>query len=163
MNSCGDRKPFPMFPPRLSGLGISVASDVQSFGHQDEAMAVLTGSMTPEALEALSPGKSLPIACAFEDKAATVEMGQVQNHVRYQGNTFTVDMADALVVSSKRIITPWYNTDTKEELSADAVSSQAGSFAWGQRIDRGGSEQFSGPGHGLEHRGVRHLPHGRGN
>jgi VCBS repeat-containing protein len=117
-------------PARLSGLGISVASDVQSFGHQDEAMAALTGSMTPEALEALSPGESLPIACAFEDKAATVEMGQVQDHVRYQGNTFIVDMADAPVVTSKRIITPWYNTDTKEELNAFDVSSQAGSFAW---------------------------------
>ncbi len=116
-------------PARLAQLGIAVASDVRSFGHQDEAMAALTGTMKPQAMNTLPPGRSLPMICAMEDTAASVEMGQVQPQNRYPGNTFTVDMNAAPVATAKNILTPWYDTDAREELPPEAVAQAAGALA----------------------------------
>ncbi|WP_169829381.1 Ig-like domain-containing protein [Desulfatibacillum aliphaticivorans] len=116
-------------PGRLGSLGISVNSDVRNFGHQDEAMAALSGAMIPAALGALPPDIVTPVICAFEDQSASVEMSETAPENRYHGNTFVVDMAKAPVSTGKRIVTPWYDTTTQAELGLDEVAGAAYVYA----------------------------------
>lgn len=104
-------------PGILSSNGVGVTCGTYSFAHRDEALVSMANTMIPAALETLPDDRALPVTVILEDQSASLDMSDFAG----PGNSFTVDLTDASVMTTKTLKTPWYNTSTHQVLSTEEV------------------------------------------
>jgi hypothetical protein len=107
-------------PGILESNDVNVANQMDSLAHMDEALASMVNDMAPIALDSLPADHNLPVVTILEDKSVTLDMSEFQP-IQGSDNSFTVDLTNEPIITSKTLKTPWYNTSNYEVLSTKEV------------------------------------------
>ncbi len=101
--------------------------------HQDEALATITGEMTPDALSSLPDDEILPVIALFEDYFRTSIMDDINPGISASGNSFDIDLTDQPLFTTKSMKMTWYNTSTDK--SVDSEDMLYAVQEWGDYLD----------------------------
>ncbi|HIH01375.1 TPA: hypothetical protein HA259_04755, partial [Thermoplasmata archaeon] len=105
-------------PAMLEDYNVSaVASDIQDFSHQDEALQEAMSTMIPSAVDLIPSGETMPIIVGTEDDIASLELGQLSDDYIIAG-PMGADLTDEPSVVSKVLRSSWYlgGNDTPMDL-----------------------------------------------
>ncbi|WP_292464247.1 RICIN domain-containing protein [Methanolobus sp.] len=117
-------------PEVLEDYNVTVSSQIDSAGHQDEALAKMTGEMTPDALSALPAGLIVPVIGIFEDNFRHQTMDELDSGSHVTGNSFDIDLTDRSLMTTKSMKMTWYDTDTREVVATEDMLEEV--MQWGQ-------------------------------
>ena len=84
-----------------------IASDIDSFPHQDLALQEAMSTMIPSAVESIPVGETLPVIVGVEDEAACIGLGQLSESYILEG-ILSFDLTGEPAVVSKVLRSSWY-------------------------------------------------------
>ena len=125
-------------PEKLQNdYNITISSKIYFASHQDDALAKITGEMTPDALSSLPDDMILPMIGIFEDDFRYNDMDDLNAGSYITANSFDIDMTDKPLITAKSMKMSWYNTSTNATIGTEEMLNEI--QQWG--ITRGLDEK----------------------
>lgn len=130
-----DQTSLGRMPTVLEDHNVTVSSKMDFAGHQDEALAKMTGEMTSDALSDLPAGVILPVIGVFEDDCKYLTMDDMATGPYITGNSFNVDLGDRPLVTTKSMKMTWYDTDTNESVGTEDMLEEVRQWGMSRVLD----------------------------
>jgi hypothetical protein len=108
-------------PSVLESYNAKVLSLVGSFETSDEALVAMSNTMLPAALQTLPQNQTLPVIIAVEEKLKMAEMSQYSSGGAALGSTYSVDMVDESLMTTKSVKLNFYKTTEQSALEIDEI------------------------------------------
>ncbi len=100
-------------PEFLEARNITVRNSTGSYAHSDLAVKDALGRMVNEAFETLPEGELCSITTLMED---TSSIADLTDRSSSNGSSFSVDMSDVPVITTRMMKSSWYEPPSKEPL-----------------------------------------------
>ncbi|AFV25350.1 ricin B lectin [Methanolobus psychrophilus R15] len=109
---------------------VTINYETGSATHQDEALAKISGELTPDILSSLPSGMVLPVIGVFKDDFRYMAMDDITVPSYITGNTFEIMLRDLPMISTKSMKMSWYDTDTATAITTEEMLEEV--RQWGQ-------------------------------
>ncbi|MCU0798171.1 MAG: hypothetical protein MUC62_00670 [Candidatus Thermoplasmatota archaeon] len=100
-------------PEFLQARNITIRNSTGSYQHSDLAVKAALGTMVIEAFETLPEGELCSITTLMEDSASIADLTGISS---LNGSSFSVDMSDVPIITTRLMKSTWYEPPSKEPL-----------------------------------------------
>nr|WP_245250149.1 RICIN domain-containing protein [Methanolobus bombayensis] len=126
-----DQTPLEQMPEKLQNdYNVTINYETGSATHQDEALAKITGEITPDVLSSMPEGMVLPVISLFEDDFRYKSMDEMAVGPYITGNSFDIGLKSQPLITTKSMKMTWYDTDTSESINTEEMLEET--RKWGQ-------------------------------
>ncbi|WP_094227401.1 RICIN domain-containing protein [Methanolobus psychrotolerans] len=132
-----DQNPLDRMPDELRDeYNITINYETGSSSHQDEALAVITGEITPAILSSLPADMILPVIAVFEDDFRHMAMDDLALESYITGNNFDIKLKEQPLITTKGMKMSWYETGTNVIIATEDMLEEVRQWGNSENLDR---------------------------